>query len=142
MYEYADQFTIPFRTNVSQLATVILYSTETAILIILMICLLGKLSSIFSINNLVIKVFYVWKTVCPVQNLALVRDFPKIRSFKFVEDPLTHATGVQLTAVYLPELENLKVIPISAIKEKVVYKQFKGEETAFVSRFPNKVESD
>lgn len=80
--------------------------------------------------------------VCAVQNLALVRDFPKIPGFKFIEDPLTHATGVQITAVHLPELESLKVIPISAIKEKLIFMHFKGGEIAFVSRFPNRVESD
>ena len=80
--------------------------------------------------------------VCPVQNFALVRGFSKIPDFNFVEDPLTHATGLQITAVYLPEPESLRVIPISAIKEKLVYMFFKGEEIAFVSRFPNSVESD
>ena len=76
------------------------------------------------------------------QNLALVRDFLKIPGFKFIEDPLTDATGVQITAAHLPELESLKVIPISPMKEKLVFMHFKGEETAFVSRFPNRVESD
>ena len=75
-----------------------------------------------------------------MQNLALLRDFPKVPDFNFVEDPLRHATGLQISAVYLPELESLKIVPISAIKEKLVY--FKGDEIAFVSRFPNKVESD
>lgn len=77
-----------------------------------------------------------------MQNLALVRDFPKIPGFKFIEDPLTHATAVQITAAHLRELRSFKVIAISAIEEKLVFMHFKGEETAYVSRFPNRVESD
>ena len=69
--------------------------------------------------------------VCPVQNLALVCDFPKIPGFK-----------VQITAAHLPKLKSLKVIPISTIQEKLVFMHFKGEATAFVSPFPNRVESD
>ena len=34
------------------------------------------------------------------------------------------------------------IIPISAVKEKLVYMQCEGEELAFVSRFPNRVKSD
>ena len=53
-----------------------------------------------------------------------------------MEGPLTHATAVQITAVHLPKLKNLKVIPISAIQEKLVFMHFEGEETAFVPGFP------
>ena len=42
----------------------------------------------------------------------------------------------------LPEHRSFKVIPISAIEEKLVFMHFKGEETAYVSLFPNRVESD
>lgn len=80
--------------------------------------------------------------VCPVQNLALLRDLPKVPDFNFVEDPVTNATGLQISAVSLPELGSLKVVPISAIKEKLLYMHFDGDQIAFVSRFPNKVESD
>lgn len=74
--------------------------------------------------------------VCPVQNLALVRDFPKIPGFKFIEDPLTHATGVQITAAHLPELESLKVIPISAIKEKLFLCILREKRQLFFPAFP------
>ena len=78
-----------------------------------------------------------------MQNLALLRDLPKVPDFNFVEDPVTNATGLQISAVSLPELGSLKVVPISAaIKEKLLYMHFDGDQIAFVSRFPNKVESD
>ena len=77
-----------------------------------------------------------------MQNLALLRDLPKVPDFNFVEDPVTNATGLQISAVCSPELGSLKVVPISAIKEKLVYMHFEGDQIAFVSRFPNRVESD
>ena len=80
--------------------------------------------------------------VCPVQNLALLRDLPKVTNFNFVEDPVTNATGLQISVVSSPELGSLKVVLISAIKEKLVYMHFEGDQIAFVSRFPNKAESD
>ena len=86
--------------------------------------------------------FHAPRTVCPVQNLALLCDLPKVPDFNFVEDPVTNATGLQISAVSLPELGSLKVVPISAIKEKLLYMHFEGDQIAFVSRFPNKVKSD
>ena len=77
-----------------------------------------------------------------MQNLALLRDLPKVPDFNFVDDPVTNVTGLQISAVSLPELGSLKVVPISAIKEKLLYMQFEGDQIAFVSCFPNKVESD
>ena len=79
--------------------------------------------------------------VCPVKNLALVYAFTRVPGFAFIEDPITFATGQQLTAVYARE-KVIMIIPISAVKEKLVYMQCEGEEVAFVSRFPNRVESD
>ena len=79
--------------------------------------------------------------VCPVKNLALVYALPRVLGFAFIEDPITFATGQQLTAVYARE-KVIMIIPISAVKEKLVYMQCEGEEVAFVSRFPNRVESD
>lgn len=79
--------------------------------------------------------------VCPVHNLALIRPFTKVPDFKLVEDSLTHSTGIQITAVSSKH-ERLEVLPISAIKEKLVYMLFKDEDIAFACRFPNRVESD
>ena len=78
----------------------------------------------------------------PVENLALVYALPRVPGFAFIEDPITFATGQQLTAIYAREyMKEIMVIPISAVKEKLVYMQCEGEEVAFVSRFPNWVES-
>lgn len=79
--------------------------------------------------------------VCPIENLALVYALPRVLGFAFIEDPITFATGQQLTAVYTRE-KVIMIIPISAVKEKLVYMQCEGEELAFVSRFPNRVKSD
>ena len=79
--------------------------------------------------------------VCPVKNLALVYALPRVLGFAFIEDPITFATGQQLTAVYARE-KVIMITPISAVKEKLVYMQCEGEELAFVSRFPNRVKSD
>lgn len=79
--------------------------------------------------------------VCLVKNLALVYALPRVLGFAFIEDPITFATGQQLTAVYARE-KVIMIIPISAVKEKLVYMQCEGEEVAFVSRFPNRVKSD
>ena len=109
-----------------------------------MISLLDKLSFIFNINYHILIVFYAWTTVfvqCKILHWCVTFQL-KIPGFKFNEDPLTHATAVQITAAHLPKLKSLKVIPISAIQEKLVFMHLKGEETAFVSRFPNRVESD
>ena len=64
--------------------------------------------------------------------------------FTITEDPITHASGLQFTAV-IPQAGDhtsaIKVIPISAIREKLIYMQC-DEKVAFDSRFPNRVESD
>jgi len=81
--------------------------------------------------------------VCSVKNLAFVRLLPRVPEFTFIEDPITCARGQQLTAVYSWEHNSVTmVIPISAIKEKLVYMQCEDGGLAFVSRFPNRVESD
>lgn len=72
---------------------------------------------------------------------ALVYALPRVLGFAFIEDPITFATGQQLTAVYARETV-IMIIPISAVKEKLVYMQCEGEKVAFVSRFPNRVKSD
>ena len=64
--------------------------------------------------------------------------------FTLTEDPITHASGLQFTAIIPQDGDNtstIKVIPTSAIREKLVYMQC-DEKVAFVSRFPNRVESD
>ena len=64
--------------------------------------------------------------------------------FTITEDPITHASGLQFTAI-IPQADDhastIKVIPISAIREKLVYMQC-DDKVAFVSHFPNRVESD
>lgn len=80
--------------------------------------------------------------VCPVENLALIQELPKVPGFTFTEDPITHASGLQFSAIFPRDHAGImKVIPVSAIREKLVYMQC-GEEIAFVSRFSNRVESD
>ena len=82
--------------------------------------------------------------VCPLENLALIQVLPNVPGFTITEDPITHASGLQFTAV-IPQAgdhaSTIKVIPISAIKEKLVYMQY-DEKVGFVSRFLNRVESD
>ena len=82
--------------------------------------------------------------ICPVENLALIQVLPNVPGFTVTEDPIAHASGLQFTAI-IPQAgdhaSTIKVIPISAITEKLVYMQC-DEKVAFVSRFPNRVESD
>ena len=82
--------------------------------------------------------------VCPVENLALIQVLPNVPGFTITEDKITHSSGLQFTAI-IPQAgdhaSTIKVIPISAIKEKLVYIQC-DKEVAFVSRFPNRVKSD
>jgi len=79
-----------------------------------------------------------------VENLALIQVLPNVPGFTITEDPITHAGGLQFTAI-VPQTSDhastIKVIPISAIREKFVYMQCE-QKLAFVSRFPNRVESD
>ena len=83
--------------------------------------------------------------VCPVENLALIQVLPNVPAgFTITEDPITHASGLQFTAI-IPQAgdhaSTMKVILISAIREKLVYMQC-DEKLAFVSCVPNRVESD
>ena len=82
--------------------------------------------------------------VCPVENLALIQVLPNVPGFTITEDPITHGSGLQFTAI-VPQTgdhaSTIKVILISAIREKLVYMQC-DEKVAFVSHFPNRVESD
>ena len=82
--------------------------------------------------------------VSPVENLALIQVLPNVPGFTITEDPITHASGLQFTAIIPQDGDNtstIKVIPTSAIREKLVSMQC-DEKVAFVSRFPNRVESD
>ena len=85
--------------------------------------------------------------VCPVENLALIQVLPNVAGFTITEDKITHVSGLQFTATipqagdHTSTIKVIQVIPISAIKEKLVYMQC-DEEVAFVSNFPNRVESD
>ena len=82
--------------------------------------------------------------VCPVENLALIQVLPNVPGFTITEDSITHASGLQFTAI-IPQAADhastIKVIPISAITGKLVYMQC-DKKVAFVSRFLNRVESD
>lgn len=82
--------------------------------------------------------------VCPTRNLALVYVLQTLPDFHFVQDRLTGATALQMTAVQVPNYDrcHAQVIPISAIRDKLVFMHFHGQDVAFVSRFPNNIESD
>lgn len=85
----------------------------------------------------------MFRELCLFGEKPCVCSSPRVPEFTFIEDPITCARGQQLTAVYSWEHNSVTtVIPISAIKEKLVYMQCEGGGLAFVSRFPNRVESD
>ena len=103
-----------------------------------MISLLDKLSFIFNINYHILIVFYAWTTVfvqCKILHWCVTFQL-KIPGFKFNEDPLTHATAVQITAAHLPKLKSRKVIPISAIPEKLVFMHLREKRQLLSHAFP------